>query len=55
MSLSLIDILFLITVALLVFNGLRNGAVFSLINLLSIPVAFGVAYYYGRALPPCWP
>lgn len=47
MSLSLIDILFLITVALLVFNGLRNGAVFSLINLLSIPVAFGVAYYYG--------
>lgn len=47
MSLSLIDILFLITVALLVFNGLRNGAVFSLINLLSIPIGFGVAYYYG--------
>jgi uncharacterized membrane protein required for colicin V production len=47
MSLSLIDILFLITVALLVFNGLRNGAVFSLINLLSIPVGFGVAYFYG--------
>jgi uncharacterized membrane protein required for colicin V production len=47
MSLSLIDILFLVTVVLLVFNGLRNGAVFSLINLLSIPIGLGVAYYYG--------
>lgn len=47
MSLSLIDILFLITVALLIFNGLRNGAVFSLINLLSIPIGFFVAYSYG--------
>lgn len=47
MSLSLIDILFLATVALLVFNGLRNGAVFSLINLLSIPLGFAVAYFYG--------
>lgn len=47
MSLKLIDILFLITVALLVFNGLRNGAVFSLINLLGIPFGFIVAYFYG--------
>lgn len=44
---SLIDILFLVTVALLVFNGLRNGAVFSLINLLGIPIGFAVAAYFG--------
>src|ERR1700730_10553541 len=42
-----IDILFLVTVVLLVFNGFRNGAVFSLFNLLSIPVGFIVAYLYG--------
>lgn len=47
MSLSLIDILFLVTVALLVFNGLRNGAIFSLINLIGIPLGFGVAVYFG--------
>jgi uncharacterized membrane protein required for colicin V production len=47
MSLSLIDILFLITVALLVFNGLRNGAIFSLVNLLGIPIGFFVASTYG--------
>lgn len=47
MSLSLIDLLFLITVVLLVLSGLRNGAVFSLINLVSIPLAFGVAYFWG--------
>ena len=47
MSLSFIDILFLITVALLIFNGLRNGAVFSLINLLGIPIGFYVASTYG--------
>jgi uncharacterized membrane protein required for colicin V production len=47
MSLSWIDILFLVTVALLVFNGLRNGAVFSLINLLSIPIGIAVAYFFG--------
>jgi len=43
-----IDVLFLITVVLLVFNGLRNGAIFSLVNLLSIPVALGVALYFGK-------
>jgi uncharacterized membrane protein required for colicin V production len=42
-----IDLLFLITVVLLVFNGLRNGAIFSLVNLLSIPIAIGEAYYFG--------
>ena len=47
MSLSLIDILFIVTVALLVFNGFRNGAVFSLVNLLGIPIGLAVAYFYG--------
>jgi uncharacterized membrane protein required for colicin V production len=47
MSFSFIDILFLVTVALLVFNGLRNGAVFSLINLLSIPVGIAVVSALG--------
>ena len=40
-----IDLLFLVTIVLLIFNGFRNGAVFSLINLLSIPIAIGVAYF----------
>ncbi len=47
MSFSFIDILFLVTVALLVFNGLRNGAVFSLIHLLSIPVGIAVVFVFG--------
>ena len=47
MSLSVIDILFLITVVLLVLSGLRNGFVVSLLNLLSIPLALGVAYFFG--------
>lgn len=47
MQLSVIDILFVVTVALLVINGLRNGAVFSLINLLGIPLGFAVAVYFG--------
>lgn len=47
MSLSVIDILFLVTVLLLVFNGLRNGAIFSLINLLSIPIGFAAAQMFG--------
>ncbi len=46
-GLSLIDLLFLITVVLLVLNGLNNGAVTSLVNLLSIPLGFIVAYEYG--------
>jgi uncharacterized membrane protein required for colicin V production len=50
MSISLIDILFVVTVVLLVFNGLSNGAVASLINLVSIPVAFVVAYLFGPHL-----
>lgn len=49
MSVSWIDILFLVTVALLVFNGLRNGAIFSLINMLSIPVGIAVAVFFGPA------
>jgi uncharacterized membrane protein required for colicin V production len=47
MSISLIDILFLVTVALLAFNGFSNGAVTSLINLISIPLGFIVAYIFG--------
>ncbi len=47
MSLSLIDILFLVTVALLAFNGFSNGAITSLANLISIPLGFAVAYLFG--------
>ena len=47
---SLVDILFLVTIALLVFNGLRNGFVFSLVNLLSLPIAFAVAWLFGPRL-----
>src|SRR5438105_12530425 len=43
----LIDILFLVTVGLLAFNGFSNGAVASLVNLLSIPLGFAVAYFFG--------
>ncbi len=43
-----IDFLFLLTIALLVFNGLRNGAVFSVLNLLAIPIAIGIALFFGQ-------
>ncbi|MHB8598461.1 MAG: CvpA family protein [Ktedonobacteraceae bacterium] len=46
-SLSTIDILFVATVILLVLNGFSNGAIASLVNLLSIPIAFVVAYLFG--------
>ena len=46
-SLSLIDILFLVTLVLLAFNGFKNGAVISLINLISIPIGFAVALLFG--------
>jgi uncharacterized membrane protein required for colicin V production len=46
-GLSLIDILFLVTVALLAFNGFSNGAVTSLVNLISLPLGFAVAYFFG--------
>ncbi len=46
-SLSLIDILFVVTVCVLVFNGFKNGAVFSLFHLLSLPIAFLVSVTYG--------
>lgn len=42
-----IDILFLVTVILLVINGFRNGAVFSLFNLLSIPVGVIIVVLWG--------
>src|SRR5260221_11483963 len=47
-----IDLFFLVTIVLLVFNGLRNGAVFSLVHLLSIPIAFGVAVFFGKPFTP---
>src|SRR5690349_21062880 len=47
MSWDWIDLLFVITVVLLVLNGLKNGALFSLIHILSIPVAFIVTYLFG--------
>jgi uncharacterized membrane protein required for colicin V production len=47
MSWDWIDLLFIITVVLLVLNGLKNGALFSLIHLLSIPVAFVVTNMFG--------
>jgi uncharacterized membrane protein required for colicin V production len=50
MSLSWIDILFIITVVLLVFNGFRNGAIFSLITFFGLPVGLWVAYTYGPQL-----
>ncbi|HYB02488.1 MAG TPA: CvpA family protein [Ktedonobacteraceae bacterium] len=43
-----IDLLFLATIVLLIFNGFRNGALFSIINLVSIPVAIAVAYFFGK-------
>lgn len=43
----LIDILFLVTVGLLAFNGFSNGAVASVVNLLSVPLGFVVAYFFG--------
>ena len=46
-SMSIVDILFLVTVILLVFSGFRNGAVISLFSLLSIPIGFFVASHYG--------
>lgn len=49
-SISLVDILFLITIVLLVFNGLRNGLIFSLVSLLSIPIAIVVAWLFGSQL-----
>jgi uncharacterized membrane protein required for colicin V production len=47
MSFNWVDVLFVITVVVLVLNGLRSGALFSLINLVSIPIGLVVAYKYG--------
>ncbi len=47
MPLSLIDILFLVTVVLLAFNGFSNGAITSLVNLISVPIGFVVAFLFG--------
>ena len=47
MSPNIVDILFLVTVVLLVFQGLVNGAMLSLISLLGLPIAFVVTYFLG--------
>jgi uncharacterized membrane protein required for colicin V production len=49
-SLSVVDILFVVTVILLVLSGLRNGFVFSLINLISLPAAAVVSLTFGPSL-----
>ncbi|HEY0754667.1 MAG TPA: CvpA family protein [Ktedonobacteraceae bacterium] len=49
-SLSIVDVLFLVTIVLLVLSGFRNGFVFSLINLLSLPVAAVAALVFGPTL-----
>ncbi|GCE48565.1 colicin V production protein [Thermosporothrix hazakensis] len=46
----LLDILILISALLLIFNGIRNGAIFSLIHLLSIPVGIAVVFFFGPQL-----
>lgn len=43
-----VDLFFLFTIVLLVFNGIRNGAIFSIVHLLSIPIALGVAIFLGK-------
>ncbi|HEY3993832.1 MAG TPA: CvpA family protein [Ktedonobacteraceae bacterium] len=49
-SLSIVDILFVVTVILLVLSGFRNGFVFSLVNLISLPVAAVVSLVFGPSL-----
>ncbi len=47
MSLSWMDILFIVTVLLLVMNGLRNGAIFSFVSLIALPLGVAAALYFG--------
>lgn len=46
---SWIDLFFLLTIVLLVFNGIRNGAIFSIVHLLSIPIALAVVIFFGKS------
>lgn len=50
MSQHIVDILFAVTAILLAFNGLKNGALVSIISLLGLPIAFAVAYFFGPTL-----
>src|ERR1700692_3068533 len=50
MSINWMDILFIVTVLLLVMNGLRNGFLFSLISLVALPLGIGAALYFGPQL-----
>lgn len=49
-GISLVDLLFIVTTGLLVFNGLRNGFIRSLVNLISLPLALAVAWFFGPNL-----
>lgn len=49
-GISLVDLLFIVTTGLLIFNGLRNGFIFSLVNLVSLPLALAVAWLFGPNL-----
>lgn len=46
-TLSVVDLIFLVTVLLLVYNGFSTGAITSLVHLLSIPLGIAVAYVLG--------
>lgn len=50
LGISFVDLLFIVTTGLLVFNGLRNGFIFSLVNLISLPLAAAVSYFFGPSL-----
>jgi uncharacterized membrane protein required for colicin V production len=47
MSVSWVDILFAITVVLLVIQGWRSGLILSVINLIALPIGWWVAVAYG--------
>ena len=47
MSINWVDILFAITVILLVLSGLRSGFILSVINLIALPVGWWVAVTFG--------
>ncbi|WP_376797221.1 CvpA family protein [Thermogemmatispora sp.] len=50
LSFNWIDIAFLATAIVLVINGFHNGLIASLINLISLPLALGVALIFGPSL-----
>lgn len=49
-GISLVDLLFIVTTGLLIFNGLKNGLIAVIAGLLSLPLAFAVAWFFGANL-----